>query len=77
MHDPFMMKFSLKLAQKMNQSGKFNGPELEEVMTKIGDMYTIHSKGTDEQPRIEDREKSEFQLKIMDKIKKYLYGSGE
>lgn len=72
-HDPFMMKFSLKLAQKMNQSGKFNGPELEEVMTKIGDMYAIHSKGTDEQARIEDREKSEFQQKIMDKIKNYLY----
>jgi hypothetical protein len=73
MHDPFMMKFSLKLAQKMNQSGKFNGAELEEVMTKIGDMYAIHSKGTDEQARIEDREKSEFQQKIMDKIKNYLY----
>jgi hypothetical protein len=73
MHDPFMIKFSLKLAQKMNNSGKFNGPELEEVMTKLGDMYAVHSKGTEEQPQIEDREKSEFQQKIMDKIKNYLY----
>lgn len=76
-HDPFMMKFSMKLAQKMNQSGRFNGPELEEVMTKLGDMYAIHSQGTEEQPRIEDREKAEFQEKILSKIKKYLYGFEE
>lgn len=75
MHDPFMIKFSLKLAQKMNDSGKFNGPELEEVMTKLGDMYAVHSKGTEEQARVEDREKSEFQQKILDKIKDYLYRS--
>jgi len=72
-HDPFMMKFSMKLAQKMNNSGKFNGPELETVLTKLGDMYAIHSTGTDEQERVEDREKTEFQQKIMDKIKNYLY----
>jgi hypothetical protein len=74
LQDPFMIKFSLKLAQKMNQSGQFNGPELEEVMTKIGDIYAMHSKGTDEQARVDDRQKSDFQQKIMAKLQNYLYG---
>lgn len=73
-YDPRMIKFSIKLARKMKEFGKFNNKHLDLILVKLIDLDKKHSERKLNLPEPQEGVPipTTYQEKLFYKIKSYL-----
>ncbi len=69
-HDPNIISFSIKLAQKLKTLGNYENEEIEAILTKLHRLYNTYTKDVIKPPKEAARKGK--QTRNFTKIKKYL-----